>query len=52
MKAIRTGIILTTLALAGFAGTSDGATLRGAACRLDTLTSALSGSPAPATCER
>jgi hypothetical protein len=53
MKIMRMAIIMATLALAGFAGTSaDGATLRGAACSLDGMARALSGSPASSTCQR
>jgi|1185.fasta_scaffold1629503_1 hypothetical protein len=51
MKTVRISIILATLALAGFAGTADGSTLQSAACRLDTVARALSGSSVGGTCQ-
>jgi hypothetical protein len=52
MKIVRLSIIFATLALAGLAGTSDRATLHGAACRLDGVARALSGGPSGGSCER
>jgi hypothetical protein len=51
IKMVRTSIILATLALAGFAGTSDGASVRSAACTLDGVAHALSGSASSGTCQ-
>jgi hypothetical protein len=51
MKTVRISIILATLALAGFAGTSDASTLQSAACRLDTVARALSGASVSGTCQ-
>lgn len=52
MKTVRMFIILGTLGLAGFAGTSDSSTLHAAACRLDGVARALAGSPVGGTCTR
>lgn len=52
MKIVRMTIILGTLALAGLAGGSDRETLDAAACSLDTVANALSGSQSSATCGR
>lgn len=51
MKAVRVMIILGTLALAGLAGTSNSQTLRGAACSLDRVASALGGPQSGGTCQ-
>ncbi|HEX8242026.1 MAG TPA: hypothetical protein VF541_00975 [Longimicrobium sp.] len=51
MKTLRIWIILATLALAGAAGTSDGSTLRDAACRVDIASRILTGAPSGGTCQ-
>ncbi len=51
MKSARILIILATLVLAGAAGTSDGATLRDAACRVDIAARILTGASAAGTCQ-
>jgi hypothetical protein len=52
MKIVRMTNILGTLALAGLAGGSDHGALHSAACSLDGVAHALSGSPAGGTCGR
>jgi hypothetical protein len=52
MKIVRMTIILGTLALAGLAGGSDRSVLHSAACSLDGVANALSGSTAATSCER
>jgi hypothetical protein len=52
MRIAKITIILTTLALAGFVGSSDGDMLRTAACRLDGVASVLAGGSVSGTCQR
>ncbi|HEU4556482.1 MAG TPA: hypothetical protein VFS20_01490 [Longimicrobium sp.] len=52
MKIVRMTIILGTLALAGLAGGSDRETLHAAACSLDSVANALSGSWSGGACQR
>ena len=52
MKIVRMTIILGTLALAGLAGGSDRGTLHAAACGLNGMANALSGSSAAGACQR
>ena len=52
MKLTRLLIVLTTLTLAGFAGTTPSSLLESAACRVDAVAGALGGSAQGGSCQQ
>jgi hypothetical protein len=52
MKIARLAIVVTTLLLAGFAGTDHASLLQTAACQIDAVAGALAAAPPSSSCAR